>query len=350
MNKRNLLLFLLMGVVGLLAMLWVGLLVRSSPRVPQPSVVAQRSVPPATSSTLPNIAEATPTGQQMPGGTPEPSDPRWKEREMKRQIDPQYEWKMPINFYGRVLDENEQPVPGATIVAQWSDLSANGATNKTCLTDDQGFFSITGKTGRGITIRVSKDGYYTPKRQQISFDYAGFWEANYYEPNPNNPVIFHIRKKNHGEPVSTGEIRPTLPPNGTPVRFDLLNGGRVSADGQLEISAVTNTEKYPPRIFNWRAAISVPSGGLIEHNAEFPFEAPEGGYQPSIEFDMSTNAPDWKRLVEKSYFIEFGSPPRFGRIQIQLNGASQKASVRFWVNPSGSRNLEASSNEQVSSR
>ena len=65
MNKRNLLLFLLMSVVGLLAMLWVGLLVRSSPRVPQPSVVAQRSVTPATSSTLPNIAEATPTGQQI---------------------------------------------------------------------------------------------------------------------------------------------------------------------------------------------------------------------------------------------------------------------------------------------
>jgi len=134
------------------------------------------------------------------------------------------------------------------------------------------------------------------------------------------------------------------------VRFDLLNGGTVSPDGQLEIAAVTNTEQYPPRIFNWRATILVPGGGLIEHNAEFPFEAPEGGYQPSVEFDMPTNAPDWKRVIEKSYFIEFGSPRRYGRIQIRLNGASQKASVSYWVNPSGSRNLEASSNEQVSSR
>ena len=77
---------------------------------------------------------------------------------------------MPINFFGRVVDEKGQPVPRATIVAQWSDLSPRGATDETFLSDDQGFFSMTEKTGRGITIRVSKDGYYTPKRQQISFD------------------------------------------------------------------------------------------------------------------------------------------------------------------------------------
>src|SRR5207253_10306366 len=182
----------------------------------------------------------------------------------------------------RVVDENEQPVSGASIAAQWSDLSANGATNETTISNDQGLFSITGKTGRGITIRVSKDGYYTPKRQQISFDYAAFWEANYHEPNPHNPVLFHLRKKHQGDVLSSGEIRPTIPPNGTPVRFDLLNGGRVSPNGQLEIAAVTNMEQYPPRIFNWRATISVPGGGLIEHNSEFPFEAPEAGYQPSV--------------------------------------------------------------------
>src|SRR5205085_81086 len=87
------------------------------------------------------------------------------------------------------------------------------------------------------------------------------------------------------------------------------------------------TDKYPPRIFNWQASILVPGGGLVEYNDEFPFEAPEDGYQPSAEFDMPTNALNWRPLVQKSYFIEFGSPPRYGRIQIQLNGASQKAST-----------------------
>ena len=257
---------------------------------------------------------------------------------------------MPINFFGRVVDENEQVVPSAKVQLSWTDLSQAGSSQAQTTTDAQGFFSLLNRTGRHLEVRVSKDGYYTPKRQQISFDYAAFWEADYHVPDSNNPVLFHIRKKNQGEALRSGEIRPTMPADGTPVRFDLLNGGKPSPDGQLEIAAITNTEKYPARIFNWRATILVPGGGLIEHNAEFPFEAPEDGYQPSVGFDMPTNAPDWKPLIEKSYFIEFGSPPRYGRIQVQINGGSQKASVSYWVNPSGSRNLEANSNEQISSR
>jgi hypothetical protein len=326
---------------------WLG--VPSSKRVPQAPVEVTPTVA-RYGSPQPDIARATPTGRQIPGGRPEPSDPRWKEREVKRRIDPEYEWKMPINFFGRVVDENERPVPSAKVELSWTDLSQAGSSKAQTTTDAQGFFSLLKQTGRHLEVRVSKDGYYTPKRQQISFDYAAFWEADYHVPDPNNPVLFHIRKKNQGEALRSGEIRPTMPADGTPMRFDLLNGGRLSPDGQLEIAAVTNTEKYPPRIFNWRATILVPGGGLIEHNAEFPFEAPEDGYQPSVGFDMPTNAPDWKPLIEKSYFIEFGSPPRYGRIQVQINGGSQKASVRYWVNPSGSRNLEANSNEQVSSR
>jgi len=347
MNKRDLFLILLGAGIAAIAVLWWS---RSSPLPPTPQtpVIAKQ---PVTSPTLTpsGIAQATPTGRQISGETPELSDPRWKERDVKRRIDPQYEWKMPINFFGRVVDENEQPVPRATIVAQWSDLSPKGATDETCLSDDRGFFSITAKTGRGITIRVSKEGYYTPKQQQISFDYAAFWEANYHRPDAHSPVVFHLRKKNQSEVLSSGEIRPTIPPNGTPVRFDLLNGGRVSPNGQLEIAAMTNTEQYPPRIFDWKATISVPGGGLIEHNSEFPFEAPETGYQQTVEFDMRTDAPDWKRLIEKSYFIKFGSPPKYGRIQVGLNGASQMASVTYWVNPTGSRTLEGISNQHVSS-
>jgi hypothetical protein len=49
---------------------------------------------------------------------------------------------------------------------------------------------------------------------------------------------------------------------------------------------------------------------------------------PKIEFKMPANAPDWRRAVEKTYFIRFGNPPKYGRINIRLNGASQKVSGR----------------------
>ena len=348
MDKRKLALVLSALIVVALAMLWwVG--APSSKRLPQTAVKATPTEAPYESP-QPDIAQTTPTGRQIPGERYEPSDPRWKEVHAKDLVDRGWEWRMPINFYGRVLDENEQPVPGAKVEFSWTDLSQAGSSQSQTTTDAQGSFSLLNQTGRNLEVRVSKQDYYTPKQHQISFDYAGFWEANYHKPDPQNPVVFHLRRKHHGDLLSRGEIRRIIPPNGTPVRFDLLNGGRVSPDGQLEIAAITNTEKYPPKIFNWRASIVVLGGGLIEYTDEFPFEAPETGYQPNVDFDMPANAQDWKRLIEKSYFIRFGSPPKYGRINIRLNGASQKASVSYWVNPTGSRNVEASSNDQASSR
>lgn len=88
----------------------------------------------------------------------------------------------------------------------------------------------------------------------------------------------------------------------------------------------------------------------MEHDLEFPFEAPEGGYMPRVEFNMPATAPDWKRVIERNYFIRFGSPPKYGRIQIRFNGASEKVSLSFAVNPTGSRNLESGATDASASR
>ena len=39
--------------------------------------------------------------------------------------DPEYEGKQPINFYGKVIDESNQPITGATVIFVWTDLSTN---------------------------------------------------------------------------------------------------------------------------------------------------------------------------------------------------------------------------------
>lgn len=291
-------------------------------------------------------AQADPQESQKPGGPYQPSDPRWTDVRARDKIDRAWEWKMPINFFGRVVDEKERGVSAAKIQAQWSDLSSDGASAEETSSDAEGYFAILGKEGRGITIRVSKEGYYTPKHQQNSFDYAAFWEANYYEPDSAHPVTFHLRRKTGSEGLVAGETQPSLPANGSPIKVDLLHGGQVSANGQIEIIAVTNTEKYPPRVFDWQASITVPDGGLIEHDLEFPFEAPEEGYAPKVEFNMPAGIPDWKRTIEKSYFIRFGKTPTYGRIHVRFNGASQKTFLTYTVNPSGSRNLEIKTDDQ----
>jgi len=285
-------------------------------------------------------SQAEPLERQIPGGPLNSADPRWKERDAKKRIDPSHEWKMPINFYGCVHDENERPVAGAKVDLSWTDLSQSGSSQLQTMSDEHGCFTLLNKTGRHLEVRVSKDGYYTPQRQQISFDYAAFWEADYHKPIRDKPVIFRLRQRHPNVALAAGEINPSLPPNGAPVRFDLLNAGEITSDGQLELAALMNTERYPPQVFDWRARISIPNGGLIEHDLEFPFDAPESGYRTSAEFNMPKGDPNWKRVIEKNYFIKFDSPPRYGRLEVRLNGASQRATISFWVNPSGSRNSE----------
>jgi hypothetical protein len=334
MNRRILLWVLALVVTGGSILFW--LLQVWSPRA-QTIANVTHAVGPSSSALL---AQASPEPSQSPGGPYRSSDPRWPEVNKLDKLDSAWEWKMPINFYGRVLDEREQPVPGARVHAEWSDLSRNGASSEELQTDSEGLFAITGKTGRGITVRITKDGYYTPK-QQISFDYAAFWEANYHKANPTTPVVFHLRTKTANLALTYRETTATLSPVGAPANLDLLNGGRPSIDGQLTLAAVTNTEKYPPSRFDWQASISVKDGGLVEHDLEFPFEAPAKGYVPRVDFDMSAAQPDWKRGVEKHYFIRFGTPPKYGRIRVRFNGASQKVSLDYVVNPTGSRDLEA---------
>lgn len=317
---------------------------------PSPPAITQ-ATPAPTSKT--NLADNSVMKRSVPPGQPpsEPtppgygglSDPRWKEREEKLRIDDVYEWKMPINFYGRVLNANELPIAGAKVHFQWSDISDSGASSTETVSDASGRFELTGKQGNGLTVRIAKDGYYTPRKiEPARFENARFWDVHYYEPNPSDPVLFHLRKKGEGEHLVHQRVKVRLSSPGVPTRFDLFNEGRISPQGQLEVAAVTNAERYPPRVYDWWATVAVPAGGLLEFTEEFPFEAPEAGYVPRVEFKMPAAAPDWRPLLAKDYFIRFGNPPKYGRVEVNLDGASQSVILEYWVNPSGSPNLEPS--------
>src|SRR2546423_4787357 len=128
------------GIIGVAAYRWLN-------RV-QPAVsVNRQSTAPIQPSPQASIAATTSEERQLPGGPYVSSDPRWAIIREKDKVDHNWEWRMPINFYGRVVDQNEEPVSAAKIHAEWSDFSPNGASSEDTLSDAQGSFSITGKMG-----------------------------------------------------------------------------------------------------------------------------------------------------------------------------------------------------------
>jgi len=318
----------------------------SSP--PQPAMKSA-VVTPKPISTKPNTSKNT-SGEaprQLPGGPYKPRDLRWKEWNEKEAQDPFFQWKTPIEFYGKVVDENEQPIEGAVAEIIGTDLSKTGNFKFTLKSDANGLISFDGIKGKGFDMLLSKEGYYTCRDNSRAFEYAAFWEGAYHVPDPNQPVIFRLRKKGEAEPLIKRYLKIPLPRDGSVVRLDLMEG-KTSEHGQLELQAWCS-EKNAQGRFDWRLVLRMLDGGVKETNEEFAFLAPEDSYLESYELEMPTSlGENWKASVEQQVYVVFGTPPRYARLNFRMTGIGSNFYMDQWLNPTGSRNLEYDKEKEVS--
>jgi len=71
------------------------------------------------------------------------------------------DWRTPIEFYGKVVDENTNPVSGAQIDFDANDTSAEGTSFYHTQSDADGLFSIKNIQGKILGVKVNKEGYYS---------------------------------------------------------------------------------------------------------------------------------------------------------------------------------------------
>ena len=265
------------------------------------------------------------------------NDPRWPIYWKKREQERAFEWKTPIEFYGQVVDQNEEPIHDVEVSMNWTDISPKGTSAAVARTDNEGKFSITGIQGKNFGVRsLKKDGYVEAiSSNRHSFEYAGFWEPTYHEPDPNKPVIFHMRKKGEPAPLVSkkGELVLAF---GSPSPIPMPQ----TAEGASPIR-VTLFES-DARARKWRARVSVQNGGVLPALEEFPFQAPMDGYQPSLDLnEKSPHPPGWQDLDEGGCFY-IKTPQGHGLLTLrQIRG---KKTLRYEVllNSNGGTNLEPS--------
>jgi hypothetical protein len=156
--------------------------------------------------------------------------------------------------------------------------------------------------------------------------------------------VFHLRKKGPGVDLITSKSGFTpwfdvhVPNDGTPIKADLLNRG-TSDNGQIEFSNIKPEYLQAKQATEWSFKMEIPNGGFIEENDEFPFDAPEDGYQPVVQFDFQKGQPNWTWNLQKDYYIKFGNPPRYGYFHLETSiGAGVR--LTYVINPDGSRYLE----------
>ncbi|MDQ3566314.1 MAG: carboxypeptidase-like regulatory domain-containing protein [Pseudomonadota bacterium] len=190
-------------------------------------------------------------GAQQPGGPYEPTDLRWQWWNEQRRIDPTFEWKMPISFYGVVIDESGNPVEAARVRFQWNDASPAGTAYAETASDARGRFSLGGVHGKVLQVKVTKEGYRALKHR-TDFEYAAFFERNYHRPEPDNPVIFRLRKMGVPEQLITRQTLYGVKPDGTRNYINLMTGAKKAGDppvGDLAVSITRATTVTQP--FDW---------------------------------------------------------------------------------------------------
>jgi len=250
----------------------------------------------------------------------------------------------PIEFYGKVIDEKGDPVEDAQISFSYNRfIPPEGSSTTNVLSDQNGLFALAGVMGSTLSVHVEKSGYYPVKStNQAHFDYMDHSGSESFHPDANQPIIFQLRKKRAGVELITSQhgvsrdLEISGLHDGSPVKVDFFNR-QVGTEGQLELSAVK-----PPRgqlAPGWSFRMSIPEGGFVEVKDEFPFEAPESGYQPTVEYMFKPGETNWTETLHKQFYIAFGTPRKYGRIDLKT-GISTGVYLGYAINPDGTRNLE----------
>jgi hypothetical protein len=257
-------------------------------------------------------------------------------------LDSKWEWKIPIHFYGKVVDENSQPVLGTDVHFQWTDLSATGTSERDVTSDGQGRFSLGDVEGKRVLVRVTKPGYYSSDpRNRLSFEYANPFEEIYHQPTPDSPVVFHLRKKGIPTQLLRKSVEIFLPGDGSSAKLR-LETGKIGSDGELAVQA---WKPWPPRPmsppYDWKVTLTLIGGGFLETHEDFPFEAPETGYQEKYTIDMSAALRNqWKVAADQTLYFVLAEPKRYGHLSIRTDGNSRYIFLEYVINSTGSRNLE----------
>src|SRR5438067_13448527 len=215
----------------------------------------------------------------------------------------------------------------------------------------QAHFALAASRGLGLSVEVSKPGYYSLKESRGTFGYAVGTNTDRPVPTKENPALFLLRRA--GPPQSLVQFRRYLTPSkdGHVTTINVTTGDIVnSADSvsTLEIQTwVDDENKDPKRRFSWRLKLIVPHGGFRERTDEFEFEAPDDNYQSFVNIEMvPSRDANWSRQIKKEYFAKFSD--RYGRIVIEyVAGGHNRLSLTAWYNPSGSRNLESGPEDKI---
>jgi hypothetical protein len=249
------------------------------------------------------------------------------------------------DFYGKVVDQYGNPVVGAIVKGNVmkDSLETSKEETHTTQTDSDGLFQFTGLHGLSLGMAPSKAGYEWGARNE------GYQASVGGKSSPTDRAILTMWKLRGAEPIRYVSCESRIASDGTPTKFDLATG-KENPNGELQVTLLRSPlqVRRSGQKFDWEIKIEILHGGIVTENDPYPYLAPEGGYQPSFQFNMSSNNVPWDSTITQNFYIK-NSQGQFGRMQLEVYSSVTPAGIKFdlWINPSGSQNLEFDPAKQV---
>jgi hypothetical protein len=255
----------------------------------------------------------------------------------------------PIEFYGQVVDQDENPISDAEIkvkVRHWDVKFPAPFGDEVRMipvemaTDLGGRFEIHDVTGDVFDVEsIRKDGYtLSPKTPNGFGPSTGSFQ---------NPVIIKMWKLGESQQLISHRLtRIGILVDGQPVQFELFGGKKVSSGGQLIMRLKREPQILPPgnARYDWNLELEIPRGGLAVNNDEFMYQAPEDGYHETFQFDMPKDAENWTTALDQQFYIQLENEKYFGSLFVHLstihNTPPLGINLDIVINPNGSRNLQ----------
>jgi hypothetical protein len=259
------------------------------------------------------------------------------------KADPKFEWKMPIEFYGKVVDQTDAPVSGATIRYGWTTVvGPKPDPEAETVTGADGNFAITGIYGKRLVVQASKAGYDRTSNSMGSYEYAAFHEELFHVPDRNHPVIMVLHRITNAEPMLSFQIDRKVPLNSDPLVVDLASG-QAKSDGDLAISvrAQPGVADYQP---NYTIEINGLYGaGVVQTNEEFANFAPASGYSDGISIVQKSDDPGYERAKKFKLYAR-DQKGKFALVGMEDSVVGRRNEALLYIsilrNVSGSQNLE----------
>lgn len=300
----------------------------------------------------PSIQANGPTQNDTP--TPASSPSLSKEAQKRAAA---LERNVPIDFFGRVIDQNGNPLAGVnisantrTIIIGVDDKPYTAFPKTNLVTGASGEFEISGMAGDVLTIEsLDKEGYEKDPSTLRGFSYD---PSQHFTSSFDNPIIFKLWQNGLKQPLVTGDQVFKFIPDGRLYSIDLLTGTLAEAkdaEGDLQFSLKRPNDAKRRQPYDWSFKVRSKNGSILQESSAEYFDmtvAPAEGYTNIYESNHMASENGWvDGEGHERFFVKMRGGQIYGRILISVNSfydvntGQGRLELQYVINPSGSQIL-----------